>query len=170
MKMKTISKPKNTERSEWRNTHYHKSLGLKAAKEAERVLECFEKELPSDTRPRQAIEAIRAWAQGKRELGMTEVRRLSLDAHAAARTAKSDAAIFAAHSAGQAVATWHVPTHAMGASWYAGKAMYAKKVDRLMIWFTTDHRGHNAQELPRNVSTKGRALGRREGGENSNQK
>jgi hypothetical protein len=163
MKIKTISKPKDSGQSGWRNTHYHKSLGLKAAKEAGRVLECFEKELPNDTRPRQAIEAIRAWAQGKRELGMSEVRKLSLDAHAAASIAKSDAAIFAAHSAGQAVATWHVPTHAMSASWYAGKAMYAKKVDRLMIWFTTDHRGHKVGVLPRNVSTKGRALKAKKG-------
>lgn len=154
--MKIISKSKKTNRSEWRNTSYHKSLGLKAAKEVERVLSCFEKERPNDTRPRQAIEAIKAWAQGKRELGMAEVRRLSLSSHTAACEAKSDAAIFAAHAAGQAVATWHVPTHAMGASWYAGKAIYAKKVDRLMTWFTTDHRGHNAEELPRNMSTRGR--------------
>ena len=37
--MKTISKPKSIERFGWRNTYYHKSFGLKAAKEAE-ALEC----------------------------------------------------------------------------------------------------------------------------------
>ncbi|HET7090504.1 MAG TPA: hypothetical protein VFL17_17855 [Anaerolineae bacterium] len=110
-----------------RNSRYHRRFALLAAKEAERVLPIFEKERPKDNRPRQAIEAIRAWAQGKRELGMAEVRRLSLGSHAAAREAKSDAARFAARAAGQAVATWHVPTHAMGAPIYACKAIIASR-------------------------------------------
>jgi len=71
------------------------------------------------------IEAIRAWAKGQRKLGMAEVRKLSLDAHAAAREAGTDAATFAARAAGQAVATWHVPTHAAGAPAYAAKAVAA---------------------------------------------
>lgn len=144
MKTKTISKPKNSDRTEWRNTYYHKLFGLKAAKEAERVLPLFEKERPNDNHPRQAIDAIKAWAEGKRELGMAEVRKLSLGSHAAAREAKSDTARYAARAAGQAVATWHVPTHAMGASQYAGKAIVAKNVERLWTWFTTNHRGHRA--------------------------
>ena len=115
------------DRSVERNSRYHRRFALLAAKEAERVLPIFEKERPKDDRPRQAIEAIRAWAQGKRELGMAEVRRLSLGAHAAAREAKSDAARFAARAAGQAVATWHVPTHAMGAPMYACKAIIASR-------------------------------------------
>ena len=111
----------------WRDSYYHRLFGLKAAKEVERVLPIFEKECPSDNRPRQAIEAIRDWAQGKRKLGMAEVRRLSLDSHAAAREAKSDAARFVAHAAGHAVATWHVPTHALGAFGYAGRALVASR-------------------------------------------
>jgi hypothetical protein len=98
-------------------------FALKAANEAERVLPIFEKEHPDDDRPRQAIEAIMGWAQGKRELGMAEVRKLSLGSHAAAREAKSDAARFAARAAGQAVATWHVPTHAMAVPYYVCKAI-----------------------------------------------
>ena len=96
-----------------------------AAREAEKVLPLFEKERPKDGRPRRAIEAIRAWAKGKRELSMKEVRRLALDSHAAARECESDAARFAARAAGHAVATWHVPTHAMGAPIYACKAILA---------------------------------------------
>ncbi|MFA5798349.1 MAG: putative immunity protein [Patescibacteria group bacterium] len=126
MKEKVASKPKNLQ-SVTRNSRSHRALALKAADEAERVLIIFEKEHPHDARPRQAIEAIRAWAQGKRELGMAEVRQLSLDSHAAARGAKSDAARFAARAAGQAVATWHVPTHALAVPAYVGKAIAANK-------------------------------------------
>lgn len=110
-----------------RNSRYHRLFALKAAKEAERVLLIFEKECPKDDRPRKAIKAIKAWAQGKQELGMAEVRKLSLDSHAAARVAKSDAAKFAARAAGQAIATWHVPTHAMAVPYYACKAIFANK-------------------------------------------
>ena len=110
-----------------RDWRYHKVFALKAANEAARVLPLFEREHPDDARPRKAIEAIRAWGEGKRELGMVEVRKLSLDAHAAARGAKSDAARFAARAAGQAVATWHVPTHALAVPMYAWKARFAGK-------------------------------------------
>lgn len=126
MKKKTVSKPAYA-RSVERNSRYHKLFALIAAEEAERVLPFFEKEHPKDKRPRLAIEAIRAWADGKRELGMKEVRKLSLDAHAAARGAKSEAARFAARAAGQAVAVWHVPTHAMAVPYYVYKAIAASK-------------------------------------------
>ena len=111
----------------WRDSYYHKLFGFKAAQEAERVLKYFEKERPDDKRPLEAIKAIKQWAEGKRILGMKEVRKLSLAAHTAAREAKSSAAKYAAHAAGQAVGTWHVPTHALGAFSYAGKATVAAK-------------------------------------------
>jgi hypothetical protein len=119
--------PKPKDSKLWRDSYYHKLFGYKAAIEAERVLKFFEKERPDDSRPREAIEAIREWAEDKRTLGMKEVRRLSLNAHAAARDVKSDAAKFAAHAAGQAIGTWHVPTHALGAFGYAGRAIIAGK-------------------------------------------
>ncbi|MDD3421506.1 MAG: hypothetical protein PHS47_04330 [Methanocellales archaeon] len=124
VKKKGASKPKDYLA---RNSRYHRKFAIMAAKEAERVLHIFEKERPDDDRPRKAIQAIRDWAQGERKLGMAEVRKLSLDAHAAARESKSDAARFAARAAGHAVATWHVPTHAMGAPIYACKAIVASK-------------------------------------------
>lgn len=123
MKRLATSKPKDS--SPWRDSYYHKLFGLKAAREAERVLPIFENENPKDSRPRKAIEAIKSWSQGKRKLKMNEVRKLSFDSHAAAREAKSEPARFAARAAGQAVATWHVPTHAMGATMYACRALYA---------------------------------------------
>jgi hypothetical protein len=119
--------PKPKDSKLWRDSYYHKLFGFKAGKEAERVLKFFEKERPNDIRPREAIEAIIDWAQDKRTLGMKEVRKLSLSAHSAARDAKSDAAKFAAHAAGQAVGSWHVPTHSLGAFGYAGRAIIASK-------------------------------------------
>lgn len=108
-----------------RESRYHRLFALKAAQEAQRVLSIFEKENPRDKRPRRAIEAIKAWSRGKSKLGMREVRKLSLDAHAAARKTKSDAAKFAARAAGHAIATWHVPTHAMAVPMYVAKARFA---------------------------------------------
>jgi len=116
---KLSNKPKDS--SEWRDTYYHKLFGLKAANEVARVLHLFESELPNDKRPREAMDAIRDWALGKRRLGMAEVRKLSLAAHAAAKSAKSDVANAVAHAAGQAIGTWHAPAHALGAFSYAGK-------------------------------------------------
>jgi hypothetical protein len=122
-----IKTPKPKDSKLWRDSYYHKLFGLKAALEAERVLKYFEKERPGDERPRNAIKAIKAWAEDSCVLRMDEVRKLSLDAHAAAREVKSPEAKFAAHAAGQAVGTWHVPTHALAAFSYAGKAMIAGK-------------------------------------------
>ena len=122
-----IKAPKPKDSKPWRDSYYHKLFGFKAAIEAERVLKFFERERPWDNRPREAIKAIKEWSEDKRTLGMKEVRKLSLDAHAAAKDAESDTAKFAAHAAGQAVGTWHVPTHALGAFGYAGRAIIANR-------------------------------------------
>ncbi len=108
----------------------HRRFAQKAVLFAARVLPLFSRERPDDDRPRQAIEAIRAWAAGRRALGMAEVRRLALAAHAAARAAKASSARFAARAAGHAIATWHAPTHAMAVPWYAAKAVAADTAER----------------------------------------
>jgi hypothetical protein len=98
-----------------------KSLAIWAAKCAEHVLPFFERAYPNDDRPRKAIEACRTWVRTG-VFRMADIRKASLDAHAAARKAKeNDAACFAARAAGQAVATAHVPQHAFGAAYYALK-------------------------------------------------
>ena len=100
-------------------------MAMWAADCAERVLSLFENAYPNDDRPRQAIEACRAWVQTG-EFKMAEIRGASLAAHAAARAAKENtAACFAARAAGQAVATAHVPQHAFGGAYYALKAIAA---------------------------------------------
>lgn len=59
-----------------RNSPEHTALALKAAREAKRVLPIFEKVHPNDKRPHLAIAALQDWAQGKRTLGMAEVRTI----------------------------------------------------------------------------------------------
>jgi uncharacterized protein YdhG (YjbR/CyaY superfamily) len=101
----------------------HKIVAVWAADCAERVLPCFEEKYPDDTRPRTAIEACREWARTG-VFRMADVRRTSLDAHAAARDVNDDpAARSAARAAGQAMATAHVPTHAIAAALYAATAV-----------------------------------------------
>ncbi len=118
------------EKDSFRDSRYHRLFALEAAQEASRVLPLFERERPRDESPRRAIQAITEWAQGTRKLGMNEVRALSLGAHAAARKCKTDAAQYAARAAGQAVAVWHAPTHAMAVPMYACKAVFASREKR----------------------------------------
>jgi hypothetical protein len=102
-----------------------RSMAIWAADCAERILFFFEEAFPKDDRPRKAIEACRRWVHTG-VFRMTDIRGASLAAHDAARDAKAnDAACFAAHAAGQAVATAHVPQHAYGGAYYALKAIAA---------------------------------------------
>jgi Imm-5 like putative immunity protein len=101
----------------------HKTLAFWACDCAERVLPYFENKYPQDDRPRQAIEAGRAWVKTG-VFKMADIRRVSLAAHAAAREVEDDdSARSAAHAAGQAVATAHVARHALAAAIYAATAI-----------------------------------------------
>jgi hypothetical protein len=105
-----------------------KILALWAAECAEHVLPFFEGKYPDDNRPRKAIQVLREWVNSG-VFDMTVIREASLAAHAAARDKKESDAIFAAHAAGQAVATAHVPTHSLGASIYGIRAAAARSGD-----------------------------------------
>ncbi|MBI5667572.1 MAG: hypothetical protein HZC41_06155 [Chloroflexi bacterium] len=101
----------------------HTTLAIWAADCAERVLPYYEEQYPTDSRPRQAIEACRAWARTG-VFRMADIRGASLAAHAAAREApEGRPAHSAARAAGQAVATAHVPAHAIAAAIYAATAV-----------------------------------------------
>jgi hypothetical protein len=105
-----------------------KILALWAADCAEHVLPFFEEKYPDDDRPRKAVVACRQWvATGV--FRMEDIRRASLDAHAAAREAEEEDVRAAAHAAGQAVATAHVPTHALGSALYGIRAAAARSGD-----------------------------------------
>jgi hypothetical protein len=101
----------------------HRSLVLWAADCAEHVLPYFEDKYPKDDRPRQALEAGRAWVRG--EIAMSAARAAAFAAHAAARDADHAAARAAARAAGHAAATAHVAGHARHAAAYAVAAATA---------------------------------------------
>jgi hypothetical protein len=100
----------------------HRLLAVWAAACAEHVLPVFESVQPSDPRPRQAIEHIRAWTRG--EIRMSESRAAGGRAMAAARPL-SGSARHAAYAAGQAAVVAHVAAHELGAAAYAIKAARA---------------------------------------------
>src|SRR5688572_9291392 len=83
----------------------HHQLGLWAADCAEHVLHLFEENMPHDSRPRLAIEAIRAWTRS--EITMTKSRAAGGHSMAAARELQG-AARYAAYAAGQAAVVAHV--------------------------------------------------------------
>ena len=101
-----------------------KILALWALDCAEHVLPYFEEKHHDDIRPRNAILVLRNWLTTG-EFSMKVIRIASLEAHASAKGKKELDAIFAAHSAGQAVATAHVATHAFGSSVYGIRAVVA---------------------------------------------
>ncbi len=100
----------------------HRVLALWAANCAEHVLYLFEEQAPGDARPRQAIEAARAWADGR--VGMMHARAVGGHAMGAARPFCGSAR-FAAYAAGQAACVGHVAEHDLGAAAYAIKAAAA---------------------------------------------
>jgi hypothetical protein len=100
----------------------HHLLAEWAAQCTERVLPLFEREAPSDARPRDALVVLRRWIRG--EVPMTTAHNTGFIANAAGR-GLSDPARFAALSAGQAVAVAHVAAHDLGAAAYAIRAVMA---------------------------------------------
>src|SRR5262249_5828345 len=110
-------------------------VGFWAADCAERVLPLFEAKAPSDTRPREAIEGIRAFARGGKR--MARLRSLALAANAAAREGGEPVAAAAARAAGLAassaymhpLATLDQAKHALGPAVYAARARELAEVD-----------------------------------------
>jgi hypothetical protein len=101
---------------------HHRLLADWALLCAEHVLHLFEDRQPGDSRPRDAIDAGRAWIRG--EMLMMDARQAAFRANAAAR-GMPDPAKFAALSAGQAAAVPHVAAHDLGAAAYAIRAASA---------------------------------------------
>lgn len=133
---------------------------------AERVLPLFERHHPEDVRPRNAIRVGREWVC-TRIFSMPVIRAASLSAHAAAKAASADlAACEAAHAAGQAVATAHVPQHAYGGAYYALKAIIADRHDGAerfvgeeMAWQSAHLPDHLRDEIMRRIIVKPRKKG-----------
>jgi Imm-5 like putative immunity protein len=133
------------------HTNDHRTLGLWAAECAERLLPYFETKYGEDTRPRDAIKTLREWVKTG-EFHMSAIRAAALPAHVAAKTVdKSDkAANFAAHAAGQAVGTAHVPTHSIGVVLYSIQlvaSLHPTEVKRSVA----QEREWQDQHLPQNL-------------------
>jgi hypothetical protein len=106
-----------------------RALGSWAADCAERALPVYEKHAGSDSRPRAAIEGIRAFAAGGRRTA--QLRSLALSAFSAAREAHDPAAAAAARAAGLAASSAYThpladvqqTKHIVGPAAYAALAL-----------------------------------------------
>ncbi len=110
-------------------TAEHKTLARWTIACAERVMPYFVEKYPQDYRLQQALVALQHWIDTG-IFSMKVIRTASLSAHAAAREVGEDTpARSAARATGQAVATAHVRTHAIGAAQYALQALSRSKQD-----------------------------------------
>lgn len=99
-----------------------------AAECARRALPVFEKDLPADTRPRDAVDAAQAFAGGGKRTGA--LRQSAWAAYRAAREDASPAAVDAARAASHAAAaaylhpkaSAHQVKHILGAAAHAARA------------------------------------------------
>lgn len=107
-------------------------LAAWAADCAARTLPIFERVAPNDKRPRDAIEAARAFARDEMKIGAAKSKAVA--AHAAARSVAQDAAaVAAARSCGHAVATAHMAAHARGVS-YSAVAVGTERANDEVEW------------------------------------
>jgi hypothetical protein len=99
---------------------------------AEHVLPLFGDKM--DRRLTNALKVVEEWRQGKASVG--DARKAAYDMIALANELSNPAAIAIARSVGQAVATAHMADHAMGAAWYALKAVKSigKSVNEERQW------------------------------------
>ena len=86
---------------------------------AENVVHLFG-EIP-DERLKNALLIAKEWAKGNASTG--DAMKASAAAHAVARESSHPTSMAVARSVGHAVATAHMADHALGAAWYALKAV-----------------------------------------------
>ena len=89
-----------------------RALILWALELAEETVRELESRYPDDHRPREAVEAARAWAAG--EIKMPLAKRAILDCHAMAKELTDPANIARCHAVGQACSVVHTEGHALG--------------------------------------------------------
>lgn len=91
------------------------------------ILPLYESAYPRDLRPREGLNAARAWLSGAIKLPVA--KKCILDGHAAAREAEAHpAAQAAARATLQAASTIHVPTHSLGLAFYGAAAIAYDRV------------------------------------------
>ena len=90
----------------------HRTLVLWAFRCVERPLAILRAHHPEEERPQQAVALCRLWAAG--EVKMPVAKRALLQAHQVAKELSSPEDTALCHAVGQACATVHVETHAVG--------------------------------------------------------
>lgn len=107
----------------------HKTMVLWAIDVAAESVEKLEEKYPDEPRPREALEAAGAWAEGK--IKMRLAQRKILDCHAFAKEIDGKEHIALCHAIGQACAVVHTAGHAMGYPMYELSAIvYRLGMDR----------------------------------------
>ena len=94
----------------------HRTMALWALDLAAESVAKLEEKYPDEPRPREALEAARAWAEGK--IKMRLAQRKILDCHAFAKELDSKEDIALCHAVGQTCAVVHTAGHAMGYPMY----------------------------------------------------
>ncbi len=94
----------------------HRIMVLWALDVASGSVAKLEEKYPDEPRPREALEAARAWAEGK--IRMRLAQRKILDCHAFAKEIDSKEDIALCHAIGQACAVVHTTGHAIGYPMY----------------------------------------------------
>lgn len=93
-------------------TQDHRAVVLWAFDLAAESMDQLAEKYPDERRPREALEAARAWAAGKVKMPLAQ--RKILDCHALAKEISCKADIAVCHAIGQACATVHTAGHALG--------------------------------------------------------
>ena len=109
-----------------------KTLRLYAADCAERVVSLYEKDYPTDTRPRKAIQAARDFANGK--ITAEELNAAANAAYAAACAATAANAANAAYAAYAAACAAYAAAYAAYAAYAADAAERKWQVERLRYY------------------------------------
>ncbi len=90
----------------------HRTLVLWAFDCVQEPVRVLKERYPHETRPETAVALCREWARGA--IKMPEAKQALLQAHAVAKELRNPADIALCHAVGQACATVHVETHAIG--------------------------------------------------------
>lgn len=90
----------------------HRTIVLWAFELAEEAVEKLEEKYPTESRPRNALEASKLWASGR--IKMPIAKREILNCHAVAKEIQSLEDIALCHAVGQACGTVHASGHALG--------------------------------------------------------
>lgn len=102
----------------------HRTLVLWAFRCVERPLAILRAHHPEEERPQQAVALCRLWAAG--DVKMPVAKRALLQAHQVAKELSSPEDTALCHTVGQACATVHVETHAIGLPVYELTAIVRK--------------------------------------------